>query len=216
MVAPESALKGPGMWAFLSCPLGSGCVLLGSSLRCWPISFECHLIAAASLGGPSCSWLFLHGWIWRVHCSVLSLSCLSSVTQSCLTVWDSMDCSLPGSSVHGISQARILEWVAMPSCRESSWPRDWTQVSFVSYTGKWILYHWCHNSSVPLCLNLCHVNLQFSPKKNTFPSLNVGHVTRFGQWIEVMLCRPWDQAWECLVVSICPLEPLPALYTWNN
>ena len=115
MVAPESALKGAGTWAFLSRPLGSGCVLLGPSLRCWPISFECHLTAAASLGRPSCSWLFLCCLIWRMHCSVLSLS---SVTQSCLTVWDSMDCSLPGSSVHGISQARILEWVAMPSCRD--------------------------------------------------------------------------------------------------
>ena len=51
------------------------------------------------------------------------------VTQSCLTLWDSMDCSPPGSSVHGILQARILEWVAMPSSRESSWSRDWTQVS---------------------------------------------------------------------------------------
>ena len=40
-----------------------------------------------------------------------------------------MDCSPPGSSVHGILQARILEWVAMPSSRGSSWPRDWTQVS---------------------------------------------------------------------------------------
>ena len=37
-----------------------------------------------------------------------------------------MDCSPPGSSVHGILQARILEWVAMPSSRGSSWPRDWT------------------------------------------------------------------------------------------
>ena len=37
------------------------------------------------------------------------------VTQSCLTLWDPMDCSPPGSSVHGILQARILEWVAFPS-----------------------------------------------------------------------------------------------------
>ena len=40
-----------------------------------------------------------------------------------------MDCSLPGSSVHGIFQARILEWVAISSSRGSSWPRDWTWVS---------------------------------------------------------------------------------------
>ena len=43
-----------------------------------------------------------------------------------------MDCSPPGSSVHGILQARILEWVAMPSSRGSSRPRDWTQVSCIA------------------------------------------------------------------------------------
>ena len=41
------------------------------------------------------------------------------VTQSCLTLCDPMDCSLPGSSVHGILQARILEWVAIPFSRGS-------------------------------------------------------------------------------------------------
>ena len=40
-----------------------------------------------------------------------------------------MDCSLPGSSTHGIFQARVLEWAAIPFCRGSSWPRDWTWVS---------------------------------------------------------------------------------------
>ena len=45
-----------------------------------------------------------------------------------------MDCSPPGSSVHGILQARILEWVAMPSSRGSSQPRDGTQVSYNSCT----------------------------------------------------------------------------------
>ena len=44
----------------------------------------------------------------------------SFVAQLCLTLCDPMDCSLPGSSVHGILQARILEWVAMPSSRGSS------------------------------------------------------------------------------------------------
>ena len=43
-----------------------------------------------------------------------------------------MDCILPGSSVHGILQATIREWVAMPSSRGSSWPRDWTQVSCIA------------------------------------------------------------------------------------
>ena len=55
------------------------------------------------------------------------------VTQSCLTLWDRVDCSLPGSSVHGIFQARILEWTAMPSSRGSSWPRDQTHIFCVPY-----------------------------------------------------------------------------------
>ena len=42
------------------------------------------------------------------------------VIQSCLTLGDPIDCSPPGSSIHGILQARILEWVAMPSSRGSS------------------------------------------------------------------------------------------------
>ena len=51
--------------------------------------------------------------------------------QSCPALCDLMDCSPPGSSVHGIFQARILKWVAMPSSRGSSQPRDQTQVSCI-------------------------------------------------------------------------------------
>ena len=54
---------------------------------------------------------------------------MCSVAQSCPTLCDPMDCSLPGSSVHVIFQARILEWVAMPSFRGSSYLRDQTRVS---------------------------------------------------------------------------------------
>ena len=50
--------------------------------------------------------------------------CCCSISQSCLTLCDPVDCSLPGSSVHGILQARTLEWVAIPFSRGSSWPRD--------------------------------------------------------------------------------------------
>ena len=57
---------------------------------------------------------------------------LRLVTQLCLTLCDSMDCSSLGSSVHGILQARILEWVTMPSSRGSSWPRDQTQISHIA------------------------------------------------------------------------------------
>ena len=53
----------------------------------------------------------------------------SEVAQSCPTLYDPMDCTLLCSSVQGIFQARVLEWVAISSSRGSSWPRDWTQVS---------------------------------------------------------------------------------------
>ena len=53
----------------------------------------------------------------------------SEVVQSCLTICGPMDCSHPGSSIHGIFQARILEWVAISFSKGCSWPRNQTQVS---------------------------------------------------------------------------------------
>ena len=70
--------------------------------------------------------------LWCVHARSL---------QSWPTLCSAMDCSLPGSAVHGILQARLLEWVAMPSSRGSSRPRDRTHVSYISCTGKQVLYH---------------------------------------------------------------------------
>ena len=54
------------------------------------------------------------------------------LTQLCLTLWDPMACSPPGSSVHGILQVRILEWAAISFSRGPSPPRDWTQVSCIA------------------------------------------------------------------------------------
>ena len=54
------------------------------------------------------------------------------VSQSCQTLYDPVDCSPPGSSVHGILQARILEWVAVPFSRGSSQPRDQMWVSCIA------------------------------------------------------------------------------------
>lgn len=67
------------------------------------------------------------------------LACACVWARSCLTPCDPMDCSLPGSSAHGIAQAGILEWVAIPFSIGSSQLRDWTRVSCI---GRWILYHW--------------------------------------------------------------------------
>ena len=64
--------------------------------------------------------------------------------QSSRILCNPRDCSPPGSSVLGILQARILEWVAISSSRGSSRPRDWTHVSYISCIGRWALYHERH------------------------------------------------------------------------
>ena len=56
----------------------------------------------------------------------------SEIAQSCPTLFNPMDSSLPGSSVHGIFQARVLEWVAISFSRGSSQPRDRTWVSYIA------------------------------------------------------------------------------------
>ena len=77
--------------------------------------------------------------------SVVEL-CAKSL-QLCLTLCDPLDCRPPGSSVHRILQARILEWVVKPFSRVSPWPRDQTWVS-------------------PHCRQiLCHLSHQGSPKR---------------------------------------------------
>jgi len=67
---------------------------------------------------------------WGRHWLMLTSLHACLVSQSCLILCDPLDCSPPGSSVHGIFQARMLEWVAISSPRGSSWPKDWTHFSF--------------------------------------------------------------------------------------
>ena len=84
---------------------------------------------------------------------------MCSVAQLCLTLRNSMNCSPPGSSVHGILQAGILEWVDMSSFRGSSWPRGWTFVSYVSCIGRWVLYPLSHKCmSVQNKINVLYLN----------------------------------------------------------
>ena len=73
-----------------------------------------------------------------------------NMTNLCGVAWHAQPCpqlcnpvarSPPGSSVHGILQASMLEWVAISYSRASSWYRDWTCVSFISCIGRWVLYH---------------------------------------------------------------------------
>ena len=88
----------------------------------------------AAVHGIAKSWTWLGDWtattVWLSVCGC-----------SCLSLWDPMDCSPRASSVHGILQARILEWFAISFSRGSSWPRDQTWVSCISCIHRQILYH---------------------------------------------------------------------------
>ena len=114
-----------------------------SSLTIWAVGclhHSIHLCTAYLISPPQCK-------LWKIRGALLcwAPSCCYLVSQSCLTLGDPTDCSPPGSSVHGISQIRVLEWVAISSSRESSPPRDQTHVSCI---GRWILYPWATKESL--------------------------------------------------------------------
>ena len=82
---------------------------------------------------------------------IISNCCCSSVTKSCPTRCNPMNCNPPDSSVHGIFQARILQWVAIFFSRRASWPRNRTHISWI---GRQILYCLSHMGS-PIYHDFC-------------------------------------------------------------
>ena len=111
---------------FISCFLFSSNdnTLLRVLSELWPLN-KAHL---KYLPCPRNPFKFFH------HYTIIFLitPCVhAKLVQSCWTLCNPMHCSLPGSSVRGILQAETLEWGAVPSSRESSWPRDWTRISYV-------------------------------------------------------------------------------------
>ena len=88
-----------------------------------------------------------HDWATSLSLSLSECACVHVCAHSCLTLCDPMDCSPLGSSVQGIFQARILEWVAVSSSRASYHPWGWSHVSCLSCTGRWILYYLSHVGS---------------------------------------------------------------------
>ena len=76
----------------------------------------------------------------HVHVYMCVCMCAKSL-QACQTLCNPMDYNPPCSSVHRILQARILRWVDISSSSGSSRPRDGTRISYISYVGRWVLYH---------------------------------------------------------------------------
>jgi len=124
-----------------------------------------------------------------------------------------MDCSLPGSSVHGISQARILERVAISSSRVSAWSREQTHVFCISYTGRQILYHWATWEALFLWGQVWHCishswlgqsitrghKIQWAPPKTSDSQIKDDRPQRYSReiWIKlknetIKIFRDWD------------------------
>ena len=109
----------------------------------------------------SCSWIItdlcFHDLRSTVKnlCTLLLHACMLSHfnhVQLFVNLWTIYN--LSGSSVHGILQARILNWIAVPSSRGSSQHKDQSSVPHVSSIGRWVLYHYCHLGSPMDCINL--------------------------------------------------------------
>ena len=94
-----------------------------------------------------------HNALEVVSWYICSISVVCLVTKSYLALCNPMDCSPPGSSVHEIFQARILEWSAISYSRGSSQPRERTQISCISCIGRQVLCHWRHLGSP---INILH------------------------------------------------------------
>ena len=106
-----------------------------------------------------------------LHSSNSTGVCACYITlQSCLTLCNPMDCSPPGFSAHGILQARILGWMAMPSSRASCQHRDWTHVSHVSCTGRQLLYY-CITWEAPRNSHHLLINIPVTKSSTNLPSL---------------------------------------------
>ena len=118
------------------CARARACTLSHSVLLFTFMSCLCHwtesVLEAGIISYSLYPWILAHP---------VYLECVCVCAQSCLRVCNPVDCSLPGSSAHGIFQARILEWVAISSSRGSSRPWDQTLVSCISCIGRWIHHH---------------------------------------------------------------------------
>ena len=128
-----------------------------------------------------------------------NMLCVFSVAKLCPIFWNPMDCSLLGS-VHRISQARLVEWVAISS-RGSSWPRGQTSISWVSGTGRWVLYHLSHlGSPVQLQWLILSVHFFSDGEQSSWAVLKGQRTSYWPDWISLQdVTWNWfcDIKWKC-------------------
>ena len=96
-----------------------------------------------------------HGWShWLIHSFIHQYGLLFQLLSHVWLLCDPMDCSTPGSSVHGMSQKRILEWVAVSFARAFSLSRDWTWISCI---GRQMLYCWATGETLTNMYRVPHI-----------------------------------------------------------
>ena len=131
----------------------------------------------------------------------------SEVAQSCLTLFNPMDCSLPGSSVHGIFQVRTLEWVGISFSRASSPPREQTQVSHIAgrlfafwATKQLVLFAQLFNGEKHLQFNvsIVQVNIELS----VMNLISLLTVTHYSIWLMDMWPILTNHSMKCQNLKI--------------
>ena len=127
------------------------------------------------------------------------------LTQSCLTLYDPMDCSPPGSSVHGILQARILEWVAISFSRWSARPRERTCISCIGSR-----FSTTESPGKPTHLQYADAELGMATggaRGNCWPPVLVsGHPAS-----QALPLATWDEGWEGKPALADPLPPVDSM-----
>ena len=134
---------------------------------------KAHLTSHSRMSGSR--WVIIPSWLSglcvflkntlemfkKLYINIVEFYVKVKVTQLCPTLCHPTDCSPPGSSVQGIHQARILEWVPIPFSRGSSWPKDRTQVSctagrfftvWLIWLKSWLLQWPIRNSIISCCI----------------------------------------------------------------
>ena len=133
------------------------------------------LIAHTHINGNCVRW-WMCSFYYGNHLATYEVKVL--VAQSCLTLWDPMDYSPPGSFVHGILQARILEWVAILFSRRSPWPRDQTRVSCMS--GRFSTIWATREMATYMCIKSCCMPYTYTVLYVNYTSIKLGGwITKF-------------------------------------
>ena len=154
-----------------------------------------------SADSPLISRVFWLGFSWKCHCGC---DCVCAQLLSPVWLCKVMDYSPPGSSVHGILQARTLEWVAISFSRGSSQPKDWT---LISYIGRQILYHWAtwealwwyYSNTIPLSFPLS----QIKPFRGSNPLKLWANVKDNFYFVQTLLFISSFESSPCPAITIC-------------